>query len=131
MREGPGSYAEFLAVPWEAGELKAVAKDSDEKAVATTTRTTNTKAGGKLGLTIDAPSVATGTGSAVLLDGHDVALLRASVLDANGNVVHLGSNNVSFRIVSGPGAIQGAGNGDPHCHEPNNVPVRAHVDTRL
>lgn len=122
MREGPGSYAEFLAVPWEAGELKAVAKDSKGAAVATTIRTTNARAA-KLGLTIDAPSIATGTGNAVLLDGHDVALLRASVLDANGKVMHLASNNISFRVVSGPGLIQGAGNGDPHCHEPNNVPV--------
>ena len=95
--------------------------DDKNKAVATAVRTTNGKAT-KLGLSIDAPSAATGTGSAVLLDGHDVALLRASILDDNGNVMVLASNNISFRVVSGPGAIQGAGNGDPHCHEPNNVP---------
>jgi hypothetical protein len=121
MRQGPGSYAEWLAVPWEAGELKAVAMDASGKAVATAVRTTNGKAA-KLGLSIDAPSAATGTGSAVLLDGHDVALLRASILDASGNVMVLATNNISFRVVSGPGAIQGAGNGDPHCHEPNSAP---------
>lgn len=121
MRQGPGSYAEWLAVPWEAGELKAVAKDSNGKALATTARNTNRKAT-KLGLTIDAPSISTGTGTSVLLDGHDVALLRASILDSDGNVKHLATNNVSFRVVSGPGQVQGCGNGDPHAHQPNNVP---------
>ena len=25
-------------------------------------------------------------------------------------------------MLSGPGRVQGTGNGDPHCHEPNNAP---------
>ena len=36
--------------------------------------------------------------------------------------MHLATNNISFRVVSGPGRIQGTGNGDPHCHEPINAP---------
>ena len=43
----------------------------------------------KLELGIDAPSVATGTGTALLLDGQDAALVRAAVVDAEGRVMHL------------------------------------------
>ena len=35
-------------------------------------------------LSVDAPSVSTGTGEAVVMDGHDVALIRAEVVDRNG-----------------------------------------------
>jgi hypothetical protein len=35
-------------------------------------------------LSLDAPSLATGTGSAVYLDGEDVAAVRATVVDTNG-----------------------------------------------
>lgn len=121
MVNSPGSYAEWTAVPWEAGKLTAVARDSSGKAVAQTDRHTNGNAA-KLALGIDAPSKATGTGEALVLDGQDAALLRASVVDASGRVIHLASNNISFRIVSGPGKVQGAHNGDPHSHEPNNAP---------
>merc|ERR1712039_764487 len=34
----------------------------------------------------------------------------------------LASNNISFKVVSGPGFVQGSNNGDPHSHEPNNAP---------
>ena len=36
--------------------------------------------------------------------------------------MHLATNNITFRVVSGPGRIQGTANGDPHCHEPLNAP---------
>ncbi|KAL1520787.1 hypothetical protein AB1Y20_022351 [Prymnesium parvum] len=121
MIEGPGSYAEWTSVPFEPGVLTAVARDAKGAAVATATRTTNGKPA-RLALSLDAPSERTGTGRALLLDGQDAALLRASVLDASGVVMHLATNNISFRVVSGPGVVQGAHNGDPHCHEPNNAP---------
>jgi hypothetical protein len=38
-----------------------------------------------------------------VLDGQDVALLRASVLDESGHLLNQGTNNVTFSIVSGPG----------------------------
>ena len=98
MHEGPGSYAEWTTVPWEAGEITAVAKDSSGKEVARASKYTNGKAA-KLELTIDAPSVHTGTGSALLLDGHDAALLRAAVVDADGRVMHMATNNITFRVV--------------------------------
>ena len=121
MREGPGSYAEWLAVPWEAGNITAIAQDSDGNEVARMSKQTNGKASA-LSLTIDAPSAATGTGTAVLLDGQDAALLRGAIVDENGKVMHLATNNITFRVVSGPGRIQGTGNGDPHSHEATDAP---------
>ena len=121
MRQGPGSYAEWLSVPWEAGTITAIARDAHGNEVARTSKTTNGKAA-KLSLTIDAPSVATGTGSAVLFNGQDAALLRGAIVDDAGRVMHLATNNITFRVVSGPGRIQGTANGDPHCHEPLNAP---------
>ena len=55
------------------------------------------------------------------MDGMDVALLRATVVDANGNPVLDATDNVTFTIKSGPGFIAGVGNGDPACQEPSQV----------
>jgi hypothetical protein len=77
-----------------------------------------------LALALDAPSLDTGTGSALLSDGEDVALVRATVLDAEGNVVEDASLNVSFAVSSGPGLVVGCGSGDPANQEPNQVPWR-------
>jgi len=120
MVNAPGSYSEWLAVPYEAGTLSAVARDASGKPVATHERHTNVAAAA-LELTIDAPSPKTGTGAALLLDGQDAALLRASVMDAAGQVLHLSAHNISFRVVSGPGYIQGTHNGDPHSHARNDA----------
>ena len=78
-------------------------------------------------LTLDAPSRSTATGTKVLLDGHDVALVRATVVDAAGVVVHgsaAGAFNVSFSVTSGPARVLGVGNGNPFCQEPHQVPWR-------
>jgi hypothetical protein len=120
MVEGAGSYAEWTAVPWESGTLKAVALDTNGNGVAQDQRQTNGDAAA-LTLTIDAPSAMTGTGDSLVLDGQDAALLRGSVVDAAGSVLHLASNNISFRVVSGPGVVQGSHNGDPHSHEDNSA----------
>lgn len=64
-------------------------------------------------LSIDAPSVATGTGRAVYLDGADVALVRATVVDASGARVTNSTLNITFSVTSGPGIVVGVGNGDP------------------
>ena len=120
MVDGPGAYAEWVAVPWEAGTVTAVARDTEGKAVAQTERRTNGEATA-LVLSIDAPSATTGTGSALLLDGQDAALLRASVVDDHGDVVHSASHNVSFRVVSGPGRVQGCHNGDTRSHLRNDL----------
>ena len=58
-------------------------------------------------------------------DGSDVAVFKVSAVDAQGRVVPLADNAVSFQI-EGPGKIIGVGNGDPSCHEPDTfVPVSA------
>eukprot|EP01049_Picozoa_sp_SAG25_P013865 SAG25_NODE_2268_length_1768_cov_1.687837_2_plen_313_part_00 len=72
-------------------------------------------------LTIDAPNVSKGTGSALVLDGHDVAMLRVTLVDENGTLVRTARNNVTFSIHSGPGRVIASHNGDPTCHTPNNV----------
>jgi len=73
-------------------------------------------------LSIDAPSVATGTGTHLLLDGHDVAMLRATVVDAKGYTVGTSSANISFTVGAGPGRVIATANGDNACHEPNHAP---------
>lgn len=67
-------------------------------------------------LSIDVPSAVTGTGEALLLDGHDTGLVRATIIDAAGltaDADHL----VTFAIESGPGKISGVHNGDAKSHE--------------
>ena len=78
-----------------------------------------------LALTLDAPSVATGTGRAVYLDGKDVALVRCTVVDAAGNTVHTSAANVTFAVAAGPGVVWGTGSGDPSDHNHNHNPLRA------
>eukprot|EP00117_Sycon_ciliatum_P042895 scpid79711/ scgid31145/ len=68
-------------------------------------------------LTLDVPSKSTGTGSALVLDGHDAALVRASIVDKNGVLVTDSSVNVTFLVVSGPARLIGVGNGDNYCHQ--------------
>ena len=75
-----------------------------------------------LSLSVDVPSPATCTGEKVLLDGRDVALLRISVVDANGVPTNSGGPtqggiNVSLKILSGPGRLVGVGSGDLNTHQ--------------
>ena len=72
-------------------------------------------------LSVDVPSPTTGTGDALITDGADSALIRATVVDATGHeTLHSGAN-ISFEIVTGPGRVIGVGNGDPTCTEPNGA----------
>ena len=74
---------------------------------------------------LDVPNEETGTGFALLLNGQDSGMVSAAILDSNGRVVHSSSHNVTYSIVSGPGRIIGVGNGNPACHEPNQVSWRS------
>ena len=65
---------------------------------------------------LDVPSAATGTGSSLVLDGTDVALVRVFVADADGVLVTTSDVNVTFTVQSGPGRVLGVGNGDPASH---------------
>ncbi|MGB6781102.1 MAG: beta-galactosidase GalA [Terracidiphilus sp.] len=50
-------------------------------------------------------------------DGEDVSVITVAVTDAQGRIVPVADNLISFEI-SGPGKIIGVGNGDPSSHEP-------------
>ena len=56
-------------------------------------------------LSLDAPSVSTGTGSHLVADGEDVAMVRATLFDSAGNFAYNSTGNVTFTVVSGPGKI--------------------------
>lgn len=114
------SWATYAGTAFEKGNLTAVARDHTGAVMATHTVLTSGDAA-KIVLSLDAPSQLTGTGAALLLDGQDAGLVRATIVDAAGQLVADSHNNVSFKVVSGPGRIVGSHNGDPQCHEPNQV----------
>ncbi|KAG7359270.1 beta-galactosidase [Nitzschia inconspicua] len=117
MTSNPGTYTEF-EIPWHAGSLKAVARSKNGTAVAQTSKFTNGKPGALL-LSLDCPSLSTGTGEALFLDGQDVALVRATIVDAVGQTVHISTHNITFQILSGPGRIVGTANGDSKSYQPH------------
>ena len=112
-------------VRYAAGTLTAKALAADGKTVLATHAVNSWGAPAAIKLTMDVPSLATGTGTAVYLDGMDVALLRATVVDAAGHPVLDGVNNVTFDVTDGPGFVAGVGNGDPACQEPSQVGWRS------
>lgn len=138
------SWAEFTGIAFVPGNLTAVGRDGSGGSVTThVVHTSGTAA--SIVLSLDAPSPLSGTGAALFLDGQDAGLVRATIVDAAGRLVSTASHNVTFEIVSGPGRIvgecgdtlergchsstthagivllAGAQNGDPQCHEPNQV----------
>ena len=117
--------ASFAAVTFAAGTLTANALAADGVTVLASHSTHSWGAPASLALTMDVPSLATGTGTAVFVDGADVALLRAAVLDAAGNVVLDSRLNISFAVSAGPGFVAGVGNGDPACQEPSQASWRS------
>lgn len=115
------SWAEWNNLKWQSGNLTAVGRDSSGAVQATHTVMTSGVAA-KIVLSLDAPSVRTGTGDALLLNGQDMGLVRATIVDASGQLVADATNNVSFTVVNGPGRIFGSHNGNPVCLEPNQAP---------
>lgn len=116
-----GSYAEWQDPPWEAGTLSAIARAANGTQVASTKRQTNGETT-RIVLSLDCPSETTGTGASLFLDGQDVALVRATVVDSLEQLVHLASHNITFSILSGPGRIQGTANGDPKSYQSHTSP---------
>jgi hypothetical protein len=115
----------FPAVTFAAGTLTAKALAADGITVLASHSTSSWGAPASIALTMDVPSLATGTGTAVFVDGADVALLRATILDASGNHVLDSTLNVTFSITAGPGFVAGVGNGDPACQEPSQASWRS------
>ena len=117
-------WAQWDNIAFAPGKIMATALNSQFEVKAThVVETAGTPA--KVVTVLDAPSEKTGTGTSLVLDGQDAAMISAAVLDSNGKVVPSYSGNVTFRVVSGPGRIIGVGNGDPACHEPNQVSWRS------
>jgi hypothetical protein len=73
-----------FTVTYSAGNLTAIGLDHSGKAIGSHSVVTPA-AVASLSLSLDAPSARTGTGTHVVADGEDVAMVRAEVLDANGN----------------------------------------------
>jgi len=105
--------AVFYAVPFVPGSVIATCYAPD--GVTVLARDTVHSAGvpAKLVLTVDAPTPRTGTGEALYLDGSDVAVLRATIVDAEGHICPDASDEVYFAVSQGPGIVIGVGNGDP------------------
>jgi beta-galactosidase len=59
----------------------------------------------------------------IAANGEDVSVIAASVLDAQGRVVPIADNLITFGI-SGSGKVIGVGNGDPSSHEPDKASQR-------
>lgn len=119
----PFGWATFT-VSWAPGNVSAVALSSDGATVLARHDRFSWGAPAAIVLTLDAPSATTGTGSALYLDGTDVGLLRATVVDYDGHPCMDSSVNITFEISEGPGLIVGCGNGDPASLHPNTVPWR-------
>ena len=56
-------------------------------------------------------------------DGEDVAFFTVEVQDAQGRIVPITDNDITFK-VSGQGKILGTGNGDPTNHQPDTGSAR-------
>ncbi len=108
-------------IPYVPGNLTAIAEDPNGKEVARFSKHTPGECV-KIRLSVNIPSEATGTGSKVVLDGEDVAMLKAELLDANDNLVNSDTRNISFAVVSGPGKLWGTHNGNPANLSPNHSP---------
>ena len=108
----------FPKVIWASGTLTATCSGVNTPSM-TMTHTRNTsRTGTRIVLRVDAPSPLTGTGKALLANGQDTGLLAAMV-DADGVLDQTASNQITFKVVSGPGKVVASHNGDVQNHEPN------------
>ena len=105
-----------FSLPYVAGELVAEALDASGTRTFATHSVSSVSTAASVKLTVDAPSPLTGTGSALVADGQDTALLRAEILDAHGKLVASSSDafaKVKFAVTSGGGRIVATHSGDP------------------
>jgi beta-galactosidase len=109
-----------FSVAYAAGNLTAISLDATGAAVSSHS-IVSTGAVAGIVLTIDAPSIATGTGSMVVADGEDVAMIRATLVDKDGHMVPSADNNITFSVASGPGVVWTTHNGGPANLSPNDA----------
>lgn len=100
-------------VPYTPGSVAAQALSADGATILALDSAESWGTPASIVLSLDAPSPLTGTGAALFLDGSDVALVRATVVDAAGRTCHDAVVDISFTVVSGPGLVVGVANGDP------------------
>ncbi len=93
----------WLDVPYQPGELKAVAYQNGRKLGTAIMRTAGEPA--KLRLTPDRKSLKS--------DGDDLSFVLVEAVDKDGNLCPLAMNDVKFTLA-GPATIAGVGNGDHH-----------------
>ena len=101
-------------VPYAAGTLEAVGYDACGKELA---RTKIETCGAAAKIELSKASVA------VEAEGHTVAVLNVSALDAEGRTVPHADNAIEFEI-DGPATLLGVGNGNPTSHEAEQAPRR-------
>jgi beta-galactosidase len=100
-------------VPYAPGRLEARGYTGGKVVMTTERETTGTPA--KLVMTSDC--------SALLADGEDIAMFAVQVQDAQGRVVPITENPVTFK-VTGEGKLIGTGNGDPTNQEQDKGSTR-------
>ncbi len=62
--------------------------------------------------------------SALTADNADLAVVNVAILDAQGQVVPVADNAITFKLT-GPARLIGVGNGDPSSHEPDKASRRS------
>ncbi len=121
-QQGSRSYAQWGSVKYQDGNITVVARDRSGNVIASHTVSTPGEPVAIV-LSLDAPNEVSGTGTSIMGDGQDVALVRASLVDRNGVVVNMANSSVTFSVLSGPGRVVGTHNGDPTSHENNHSPT--------
>ena len=92
-------------VTYAPGNLTAKCMDSSGKTLSSHSVASLVGSATSMQLSLDAPSASTGTGTHLVADGEDVAMVRATLYDAAGNFAYNSTDNVTFTVVSGPGKI--------------------------
>ncbi len=100
------SHVEWDNVGFTAGILQAIGYNYGIAVITNTVVTTSAPA--QIALWPDR--------STILADGSDVSVVTVAVLDAQGNIVPIATNEINYSISAG-GAILGVGNGNPSSHE--------------
>lgn len=105
----PHSHPEW-PVPYEPGELRAIARRGGKAAAE------------KLVATMGAPAAVRlePDRASIRADGCDVSVVRVSIVDDLERIVPFAENEVTF-TSEGPGMIIGVGNGNPSSHEPDKA----------
>jgi hypothetical protein len=117
---GPGPApgpAPPAPVTWKNATL--IAKSGEHVLATHSVYAPSTDASGyKLQLTLDVPSATTGTGSALVMDGRDTALVRCAIVDSNANdaLVASATDLITWRVTSGAGRLVGQSNGNRSSH---------------